>query len=53
MEKEKDSKNMIKSNGKVHCTALCPKCGADLYYFEKECICKNKKCSWTCGGCKE
>lgn len=38
---------------KVHCTAFCPKCGSDLYYFEHECICKNKKCNWSCGGCKD
>lgn len=36
---------------KIHCTAFCPKCGSDLYYHETFCICKNKKCNWTCEGC--
>lgn len=34
-----------------HCTAFCPKCGADLYFLDGECYCKDKECNWTCGGC--
>ncbi len=34
-----------------HCTAFCPVCGADLYYLDGECYCKNSDCSWSCGGC--
>lgn len=55
-----DSKNGTKNvyiapdgTKKVHCTPFCPKCGSDLYYFENECICKNKECNWTCGGCQD
>ena len=50
-----DNNNIDKSTmktGKKHCTAFCPECGSDLYYFENICICKNKKCNWTCEGCK-
>ena len=42
-------KNM--SIEKEHCTAFCPKCGTDLYYIDSECVCKNKDCNWSCGGC--
>ena len=35
----------------IHCTALCPVCGSDLYYLGNECVCKNKDCDWHCGGC--
>jgi len=44
----KDDKKSIE-----HCTAFCPKCGSDLYYLDNECICKNKKCNWSCGGCSK
>jgi len=33
---------------KIACNAFCPHCGADLYYLDNECICKNKDCSWSC-----
>jgi|GEM_PF-3197708 len=50
----KDHETKKEANaGKEHCTAFCPKCGSDLYYFERHCICKNKECSWTCEGCLE
>jgi len=46
-------KNKEVNKEKVHCTAFCPLCGSDLYYYDNECICKNRDCRWTCGGCKE
>jgi hypothetical protein len=38
---------------KTDCSAFCPVCGADLYFTENECICKNKECSWSCKECKK
>lgn len=44
-------KTALKNDPREHCTAFCPECGSDLYYFDNECICKNKECNWTCGSC--
>ncbi|MGF7057677.1 hypothetical protein [Brassicibacter mesophilus] len=41
------------NNQLEHCTAFCPICGSDLYYLDGECYCKNKECSWSCGGCEK
>lgn len=38
---------------KIACNAFCPHCGADLYYLDNECICKNKDCSWSCLNCHQ
>ncbi len=48
-----DTEKTKQENEKVHCTAFCPKCGTDLFIMGKECMCKNKECSWSCGGCAE
>jgi transcription initiation factor IIE alpha subunit len=48
---DKEEKKGTGQSKKVHCTAFCPKCGSDLYYFESQCMCKNKECNWSCGGC--
>lgn len=45
---ETQEKNQTKP---CDCHAFCPICGSDLYYQNKECICKNKDCSWTCNLC--
>jgi hypothetical protein len=41
------------SRNKKTCSAFCPQCGADLYYLDSECICKNKECSWSCLNCHQ
>ena len=38
---------------KAECSAFCPECGSDLFFLEGVCYCKNAKCSWKCGKCKE
>ncbi len=48
-----DTREQKDANMKIHCTAFCPKCGSDLYFVDKECICKKKGCNWHCGGCAE
>ena len=53
MQNSDQGKEQIQKDDKAHCTAFCPKCGSDLYFIDKECMCKDKNCCWTCGGCKE
>ncbi len=35
------------------CSAFCPECGADLYFLDGVCYCKNKACAYKCDNCKQ
>ncbi|MGF7059347.1 hypothetical protein [Brassicibacter mesophilus] len=42
----------VNNIGVKNCTAFCPWCGADLYYLDGQCHCKNNECEWTCESCE-